>query len=226
MRPCSETRLSASGARPTRRSRGVPLRSGRTWSGHFAVAASANVILAVTASLSIFSTPRFLAAQRSAVSSRREEVAGSSCAAAQHKQKGRGPFEILRVLGSIVLTKLRVLTYIVSTLFLACSKLPVCWIVPQSLCRAASLSTVPPQGTFALQKSLRWEQRWGRAPPSEPYSPAKRNFQRKFAFRRTKPKVYRSALRSSYPYQTRTQSQLRKRVLSETRKHSRLEKCC
>ena len=142
----------------------------------------ARVIAGDSRQLVHFSTPFFLAAQRRVVSSRQEEVAGASCAAAQLKQKGRGPFGILGVLGSMVLIMLRVLTYIVSTLFLACSKLPVCWIVPQSLCRAASLSTVPPQGTFALQKSLRWELRWGWAPTGRTVLPREKKFPEEICF--------------------------------------------
>ena len=43
----------------------------------------------------------------------------------------------------------------------------------------------PPQGIFALQKSLRGGLRWGTGPSSQRgKSPAQRNFQRKFALRR------------------------------------------
>ena len=45
--------------------------------------------------------------------------------------------------------------------------------------------TCPPQGIFALQKSLRGGLRWGTGPSSQSgKSPAQRNFQRKFASRR------------------------------------------
>ena len=45
--------------------------------------------------------------------------------------------------------------------------------------------TYPPQGIFALQKSLRGGLRWGTGPSSQRGKPpAQRNFQRKFALRR------------------------------------------
>ena len=94
--------------------------------------AGARVILAETCQLG-HSTPRFLAAQRSAVSSRREEVAQRKpfkrvFSGLFRKQKGCGPFEILWVPDLQCLTSRAPPTYFGSTLFLACRHLLVCKI--------------------------------------------------------------------------------------------------
>ena len=78
-----------------------------------------------------FSTPRFLAAQRSAVSSRREEVAQRKpfkrvFSGLFRKQKGCGPFEIPGFPDLQCLTSRAPPTYFGSTLFLVCTALLVC----------------------------------------------------------------------------------------------------
>ena len=94
------------------------------------VAPSASLVLAETCQPGD-STPRFLAAQRSAVSSRREEVAQRKpfkrvFSGLFRKQKGCGPFEIPGVPDLQCLTSRAPPTYFGSTLFLACKHLPVC----------------------------------------------------------------------------------------------------
>ena len=79
----------------------------------------------------MISTPRFLAAQRSAVSSRREEVAQRKpfkrvFSGLFRKQKGCGPFEIPGVPDLQCLTSRASPTYFGSTLFLVCTALLVC----------------------------------------------------------------------------------------------------
>ena len=102
-----------------------------------------------------FSTPRFLAAQRSAVSSRREEVAFVALAA-QHNTRVCGPLcdprgsrhEVSNHWGKL-LRFLPALSFwiAIATRFAAHSTIKL----PSS--KSGSLS--PPQGIFALQKSLR-----------------------------------------------------------------------
>ena len=77
------------------------------------------------------STPRFLAAQRSAVSSRREEIAQRKpfkrvFSGLFRKQKGCGPFEIPGFPDLQCLTSRAPPTYFGSTLFLVCTALLVC----------------------------------------------------------------------------------------------------
>ena len=79
----------------------------------------------------MISTPRFLAAQRSAVSSRREEVAQRKpfkrvFSGLFRKQKGCGPFDILWVPDLQCLTSRAPPTYYGSTLFPVCTALLVC----------------------------------------------------------------------------------------------------
>ena len=135
------------------------------------------------------STPRFLAAQRSAVSSRREEIAqrkplkgfpldsfGNKRAAALLRSResqiySAHPVErLLRILEALSFWHASTHWFVKSlTIFLPSSKFG---------------GTCPPQGIFALQKSLRGDcggdgvpSAVGNAPP------AQRNFQRKFALR-------------------------------------------
>ena len=101
------------------------------------------------------STPRFLAAQRSAVSSRREEIAVVALAA-QHNTRVCGPLcdpmgsrhEVANHWGKL-LRFLPALSFwiAIATRFAAHSTIKL----PSS--KSSSLS--PPQGIFALQKSLR-----------------------------------------------------------------------
>ena len=137
-----------------------------------------------------FSTPRFLAAQRSAVSSRREEVAQRKpfkrvFSGLFRKQKGCGPFEIPGVPDLQCPSSRASSTYFGSTLFLVCTALLVCKMSDDLPAEQQIWKTCPPQGIFALQKSLRGGLRWGTGVLIAEYAvPAQRNFQRKFALRR------------------------------------------
>ena len=112
------------------------------------------------------STPRFLAAQRSAVSSRREEVAQRKpfkrvFSGLFRKQKGCGPFDILWVPDLQCLTSRAPPTYYGSTLFPVCTALLVCKMSDDLPAEQQIWKTCPPQGIFALQKSLRGGLQWG-----------------------------------------------------------------
>ena len=112
------------------------------------------------------STPRFLAAQRSAVSSRREEVAQRKpfkrvFSRLFRKQKGCGPFDILWVPDLQCLTSRAPPTYYGSTLFPVYTALLVCKMSDDLPAEQQIWKTCPPQGIFALQKSLRGGLRWG-----------------------------------------------------------------
>ena len=113
-----------------------------------------------------FSTPRFLAAQRSAVSSRREEVAQRKpfkrvFSGLFRKQKGCGPFEIPGVPDLQCPPSRASSTYFGSILFLACKYLLACKKSDDFTAEQQIWKTCPPQGIFALQKSLRGGLRWG-----------------------------------------------------------------
>ena len=72
-----------------------------------------------------------------------------------------------------------------STLFLVCRHLLVCKITDDYAAEQQIWKTCPPQGIFALQKSLRGGLQWGTGVLiAEQAVPAQRNFQRKFALRR------------------------------------------
>ena len=72
-----------------------------------------------------------------------------------------------------------------STLFLACKHFLVCKMTNDFPAEQQIWKTCPPQGIFALQKSLRGGLRWGTGVLIAEYAvPAQRNFQRKFALRR------------------------------------------
>ena len=72
-----------------------------------------------------------------------------------------------------------------STLFLTCRHLLVCKITDDYAAEQQIWKTCPPQGIFALQKSLRGGLQWGTGVLiAEGEVPAQRNFQRKFALRR------------------------------------------
>ena len=135
------------------------------------------------------STPRFLAAQRSAVSSLGEEVAqreplkgfpldsfGNKRAAARLRSR---EFQIC-----IAFPMGQSSTYFGSTLFLACKYPLVCKKSDDFPAEQQIWQSRPPQGIFALQKSLRGGLRWGTVLIAEGEAPAQRNFQRKFALRR------------------------------------------
>ena len=123
------------------------------------VAASASLVLA-EAFQPGDSTPRFLATQRSAVSSLGEEVAQRKpfkrvSSGRLRKQKGCGPFEIPGVPDLQCLTSRAPPTYFGSTLFLVCKALLVCKISNDLSAEQQIWKACPPQGIFALQKSLR-----------------------------------------------------------------------
>ena len=123
------------------------------------VAASASLVWQRPASW-FNSTPRFLAAQRSAVSSRREEVAQRKpfkrvFSGLFRKQKGCGPFEIPGVPDLQCPPSRASSTYFGSTLFLACKYLLACKKSDDFTAEQQIWKTCPPQGIFALQKSLR-----------------------------------------------------------------------
>ena len=76
-------------------------------------------------------------------------------------------------------------TYFGSTLFLACKYPLVCKKSDDFPAEQQIWQSRPPQGIFALQKSLRGGLRWGTGDLiAEGEVPAQRNFQRKFALRR------------------------------------------
>ena len=127
--------------------------------------------------------PRFLAAQRSAVSSRREEIAVVALAA-QHNTRVCGPLCDPSGSSQAMPSLSGASTVLVSTLVLDCNCKPVCSSFNDQAAEQRTYSLSPPQGIFALQKSLRGGLRWGTGVPNaEDAAPAQRNFQRKFALR-------------------------------------------
>ena len=100
------------------------------------------------------STPRFLAAQRSAVSSRREEIAFVALAA-QHNTRVCGPLCDPNGSNQATPALSSASTVFVSTLFLVCNCIPVCRIFNDQTAEQQIWQSSPPQGIFALQKSLR-----------------------------------------------------------------------
>ena len=101
-----------------------------------------------------FSTPRFLAAQRSAVSSRREEIAFVALAA-QHNTRVCGPLCDPSGSSQAMPSLSSASTVFTSTLVLDCSCNPVCNAFNDQTAEQRTYSLSPPQGIFALQKSLR-----------------------------------------------------------------------
>ena len=130
-----------------------------------------------------FSTPRFLAAQRSAVSSRREEIAVVALVA-QHNTRVRGPLCDPSGSSQAIPSLSSASTVFASTLFLDCNYNPVCSSYNDQAAEQRTYSLSPPQGIFALQKSLRGTAvGMGSPAQSAEAPPAQRNFQRKFALR-------------------------------------------
>ena len=130
-----------------------------------------------------FSTPRFLAAQRSAVSSRREEVAQRKpfkrvFSGLFRKQKGCGPFEIPGVPDLQCPPSRASPTYFGSTLFLACKYLLACKKSDDLPAEQQIWKTCPPQGIFALQKSLRAGCDGGRGSSSQSRQPPRKEISR------------------------------------------------
>ena len=110
-----------------------------------------------------FSTPRFLAAQRSAVSSRREEIAVVALVA-QHNTRVRGPLCDPSGSSQAMPSLSGASTVLVSTLVLDCNCKPDCSSFNDQAAEQQTCSLSPPQGIFALQKSLRGGLRWGWGP--------------------------------------------------------------
>ena len=100
------------------------------------------------------------------------------------KQKGRGPFEIPGVPNLQCLPSRAPPTYFGRTLFLACKHLLVYKMTNDLPAEQQIWQSRPPQGIFALQKSLRVGCDGGGGLIAEWEVPAQRNFQRKFALRR------------------------------------------
>ena len=124
------------------------------------------------------------------MSSRREEVAQRKpfkrvFSGLFRKQKGCGPFEIPGVPDLQCPPSRASSTYFGSTLFLACKYLLACKKSDDFTAEQQIWKTCPPQGIFALQKSLRGGLQWGTGDLiAENAASAQRNFQRKFALRR------------------------------------------
>ena len=129
------------------------------------------------------STPRFLAAQRSAVSSRREEIAFVALAA-QHNTRVCGPLCDPSGSSQAMPSLSSASTVFASTLVLDCNCKPVCSSFNDQAAEQRTYSLSPPQGIFALQKSLRGDCGGDGVPAQSGIAaPAQRNFQRKFALR-------------------------------------------
>ena len=101
-----------------------------------------------------FSTPRFLAAQRSAVSSRREEIAVVALAA-QHNTRVCGPLCEPSGSSQAMPSLSGASTVLVRTLVLDCNCKLVCSSYNDQTAKQQTWQSLPPQGIFALQKSLR-----------------------------------------------------------------------
>ena len=100
------------------------------------------------------------------MSSRREEIAQRKpfkrvFSGLFRKQKGCGPFDILWVPDLQCLTSRAPPTYYGSTLFPVCTALLVCKMSDDLPAEQQIWKTCPPQGIFALQKSLRGGLQWG-----------------------------------------------------------------
>ena len=132
-----------------------------------------------------FSTPRFLAAQRSAVSSRREEIAFVALAA-QHNTRVCGPLCDPRGASFILPHR--------SSIFYGFRKHSRSGLqlqsgmqcVQRSDCRAANLTVFRRRKAFLLCKNPCGGTAVGMGSPAQSAAapPAQRNFQRKFALRR------------------------------------------
>ena len=131
------------------------------------------------------STPRFLAAQRSAVSSRREEIAVVALAA-QHNTRVCGPLCDPRGSSHAVPDHCRASsTVFASTLFLDCNCKLVCSSFNDQTAEQQIWQSFAAARHFCSAKILAGGLRWGWGPhrSREIAPPAQRNFQRKFALR-------------------------------------------
>ena len=117
-----------------------------------------------------FSTPRFLAAQRSAVSSRREEIAVVALAA-QHNTRVCGPLCDPRGASSILPHRSSIFYGFCQHSLSGLQLQPGLQFVQRSDCRAADLAVFAAARHFCSAKILAGG------------LPAQRNFQRKFALR-------------------------------------------
>ena len=112
------------------------------------------LFLAETCQLVHFSTPRFLSAKRSAVSSRREEIALVALAA-QHNTRVCGPLCDPSGSSQAMPSLSGASTVFASTLVLDCNCKSVCSSYNDQTAKQQIWQSSPPQGIFALQKSLR-----------------------------------------------------------------------
>ena len=117
------------------------------------------------------------------MSSRREEVAQRKpfkrvFSGLFRKQKGCGPFEIPGFPDLQCLTSRAPPTYFGSTLFLVCTALLVCKMSDDLPAEQQIWKTCPPQGIFALQKSLRAGCDGGRGSSSQRTQPPRKEISR------------------------------------------------
>ena len=129
------------------------------------------------------STPRFLAAQRSAVSSRREEIAQRKpfkrvFSGLFRKQKGCGPFEIPGFPDLQCLTSRAPPTYFGSTLFLVCTVLLVCKMSDDLPAEQQICDTLSAARHFCSAKILAGGLRWGTGPSSQRGKPPRKEISR------------------------------------------------
>ena len=130
------------------------------------------------------STPRFLAAQRSAVSSLGEEVAqreplkGFPLDSFGNKRVAAALLRSREFQICIAFPMGQSSTYFGSTLFLACKYPLVCKKSDDFPAEQQIWKTCPPQGIFALQKSLRGGLRWGTGPSSQRGKPPRKEISR------------------------------------------------
>ena len=131
-----------------------------------------------------FSTPRFLAAQRSAVSSRREEIAILRWRV--NTQGSADPFGIPWVLGMRCLTTGASFYGFCQHSLSGLQLQPGLQLIQRSACRAAYLEVFRRRQAFLHSKNPCGGTAVGKGSPAQSAAapPAQRNFQRKFALRR------------------------------------------
>ena len=148
------------------------------------VAAGASLVLAETCQPGN-STPRFLAAQRSAVSSRREEIAFVALAA-QHNTRVCGPLCDPRGASSILPHRSSIFYGFCQHSLSGLQLQPGLQLIQRSSYRAANLAVFRRRKAFLLCKNPCGGTAVGMGSPAQSgiAPPAQRNFQRKFALRR------------------------------------------
>ena len=131
-----------------------------------------------------FSTPRFLAAQRSAVSSRREEIAVVALAA-QHNTRVCGPLCDPRGASSILPHRSSIFYGFCQHSLSGLQLQPGLQLIQRSSYRAANLAVFRRRKAFLLCKNPCGGTAVGMGSPAQSgiAPPAQRNFQRKFALR-------------------------------------------